>query len=268
MTTKLPDDIYIECDSSKFSRATSHKNTPGEFHTFLPLRYEIGHDERFEVACHDISFPVSWYNLEDDAYIIWKIDNEKQCKATIPAGLYGSASDLVKATNAAIEESVPTLYKALKQDFRFTYSPPMNMVDLTKSGGLIATSSIVAITPNLSKLLGYRLGDDGDEIKTCCDISNDIHTLYIHLDLIKDQNVGNQCEPVAQIIHVPTILTFGKIQQVTFIPRKYMQIALNEFDKIKISIKDGQGNVINFRFGTVRLWLHFRRCSVFNLPFV
>lgn len=260
MTTLLFDDFLVECDSST-SPLDSHKNEPGDFHFPLPLRYELGSDERYEVACLDITFPITWFNLEQDAKVTFSFDSSKTVlEANVYAGLYPDVSDLIEVINVAMDESIPTVLNSFRGLMKFTYQPTLNTVTLMRTGAAAVSGSILSLSPSLNILLGFFLGRPNRP----CDISNNIHNFYLHLDLIEPQIYGDRTSQISQIIHIPSRLSYGKIEKVSFIPRKYMCLSLTEFNQIKISIKDAKNNIINFRHGTVKVWLHIRRCHFMN----
>lgn len=255
MTTLLFDELSIECDSSKATN-DGHKNVPGDFHFPLQLRYELGDVDKYEVACCDIIYPISWYNLEEDAKIIWKLEKKDDIRAIVHASCYPDVSDLVDAINLALSESTPTDLITYRGMVKFYYESATNTVKLQSTLPSKITFSFTSFPSSLSSLIGYAPGSDTKQ----CDISNGIHSFYICLDLIEPQIVGNGKERVLQIVHIPNRLVFGKVEQLTFFPRKYMRLALNEFDKIKITIKDTKNRIVNFRSGCVKIYLNFRRC--------
>lgn len=258
MTTLLHEDLLIECDSSTQSK-DSHSNKPGDFHFPLRLRYELG-NVPYEVACCDIMFPTTWYNLKEDAVFTWGVPINDQSftdnmsyTGKLVAGLYADVIELCSALNSAIEASITDpIQKSNSIAGKFNYNHHINKVAWVPSSNLPITS--IKLPSSLSKLIGYYHPNKIEH----CDISNDLHIMYIHLDLVTPQIVGNRTEQVVQVLHLPSELTFGKIQKITFVPRKYIPVGLNEFQMIKISIKDGQNQVINFKQGSIKLWLHFR----------
>lgn len=260
MTTLLFDDLSVECDSSIPSNG-SHKNSPSDFYSVLPMRYELGDTDRYEVACCDVIYPMTWYNLEEDAKIVWTLtDNDSiQYKAIVHASHYHNVTELIEAVEQALDDSVPETDATLKGICKLKYDQASNIVKPMRNSSSKFTPYFTQFPASLTTLLGYSPRSSESNLQS--DISNGIHSLYIHLDLIEPQIIGNRVERIVQIIHLPDRLVFGKMEHVSFFPRKYFKLDIKEFDKMKVTIKDGKGRIINFRTGSVKLYFHFRRCS-------
>lgn len=255
MTTLQFDELLIEVNSSTTS-SDGHINEPGDFHFPLPLRYDLGDEHQYEVALCDFTYTVSWYNLESDAAIVWGFDSKNFYTANIPAGHYSDIHYLLEIVNAAIHTSKPD--KITRSSPKFVYNPGRNEVEFVEeesTSPFILTKPFITLPEILKRKLGYYSETD----HRSCNISNGLHALYIHLDIIHPQIIGNRMEPVLQIIHLPHRPVYGTVEKESFAIRKYFPLRLNEFQMLKFSVKDSHGNVVNFKYGTVKLWLHFRR---------
>lgn len=255
MTTLQFDDLFVECDSASQSTDTSHDNQPGNYHYRLPLRYELG-DIPYEVACCDFTFPLTWYNLETDVKLIWTVDNKISIyETTIYAGLYCDVTELIESINAAIRDSIVDFPTVIPPKFFFNRGKNKVGFLASRQNDPTLEPKIVAMPNELAKLLGYY----NENKILSCNMSNDIHALYIHLDVIEPQIVGSKLERVLQVVHLPDNLKYGKMEKVTFFPKKYVPLALKEFHMLKITVKDARGQILNFRYGSTKIWLHFRR---------
>lgn len=254
MTTLTFKDLLVECDSQIPAKNGNHKNTPGNFHASLQMKYDLGCLQDYEVCLCDITYPITWFNVSKDTKFQWGFDENHSFEATLYAGLYVDLDELVDSINNAINESIR---------LRSNMEPPQFLINnLTRrvewtprllTG--VNSKPFVKLPELLSRLTGYYSDDDVRPN----DISNDLHSLHVHLHVVRPQIIGSSLSQVIQVLHIPTKLKFGRVEKVSFSPRKYIPLDIKEFDTLKIMIKDVRGDIIDFKFGSVKLWLHFRQ---------
>ena len=103
-------------------------------HFFTPLPKEINLTGEWEVALVEISFPQSWYNVEQNVnkiiYGTISIQNRHTKTIYIPTGYYKNAEDLIKTINKNISSNKIKIqyntfnektYLTLSQNYRITF---------------------------------------------------------------------------------------------------------------------------------------------------
>jgi hypothetical protein len=246
--------FYLILDSNM--AAESKLNTPGNFEVSLPTRHDLS--EGYEVACTDISYPVSWFNVPEDTTFQVTEANERDHELTVHAGFYSSPQQLVDEINLQISKI--TINSVIP--VRLEYDVIANRIRSFPSQGIDGVevsddSPVITFHEPLSSLLG-TVGSNETNADGC-DMTRNIDSLFIHCDIVAPTPVSSQLKNVVQIAFIPSTLAAGQMIREKFFPRKYVQLAVTEFHRIRITIKDGASRPIDFKSGVVTVCLHFRR---------
>ena len=78
-------------------------NKTTEYHVSLPKNIELDGD--WEVGLHSISYPNSWYTLQDtvqDTHLYWADPSGFWFAAVVDYGYYGTIEDLIEAVNKTL----------------------------------------------------------------------------------------------------------------------------------------------------------------------
>jgi hypothetical protein len=241
---------------------TSHYSTP------LAKPINFGREE-FEVGLSQFSYVHSFYN------ITWPLTtltfkqarigtNEEEVTESpsvnfvfLSEGYYDDASVLTKEINK------------LKPD---SFKGRLNMDLISQKVRItLYEGETITLHKGLAKLLGYRdqvdfIYKDGVQIgnkkwvhyaQYVADLNPTMSSLYIYVDIIKEQFVGSSL--VKLIRSIPINGKNGDCINENFNSPNYVPVAYSDINAVEIKICDDYCELIQFKFGRAVVKLHFRR---------
>ena len=245
------------------------ENTMASFRNQLAGPLEL--TGSWQVALESIIFPTSIKNVTsvkikeypDDGYItdsISKVD-EKKTKREIPAGIYKNVFDLL---NAVVQDT--TL-----QRFEYIIDPVTDKLTLK----FAAREGISFEDEEIPSILGFKLPRDfigyrhvGYKMDTQLygqdnvpnehtgiypvDIACGSQLMFLYVDIIEHQYVGNVKAPILKIIDTERRLKNGSltvttpIQQKTFETPDFKPLLFHNIQNINVELRTGTGKIVLF----------------------
>jgi hypothetical protein len=93
--------------------------------------------------------------------------------------------------------------------------------------------------------------------ETEIDVNRGSHTFFVYCDVVQDSVVGDVKAPLLRSVIARG--RYGENVHEVFSKPMYLPLRTNQFDTIRISIKDESGRPIKFNYGNSCVTLHFRR---------
>jgi len=266
------DHFYVTVPSN-----TVATNKTSQFRVHLPQELDL--EGAWDVALVDIVYPYSWNNVPDPSdtltgyYLETSDDN---FKVTVPHGNYQTISDLLSGMASAhalgihlwqkltaeekdSEKKKKTAASTIPPTILFEFDPTVTRVTIDF---INARVQHVQFTPHLAYMLGFKdTLVKYSETKVMAeyppDLRGGIDGLFIYLDIIENQIVGNVMAPLLQI--VPVEGHYGSLIQKTFYSPHYLNVLSKKVSTLEVDIKNDLNRHINFNFGKVIMKLHFQR---------
>ena len=228
-------------------------NTLAEYKVKLPNHVEL--PGKWEVGLASITFPHTWHNIrEDDRRFYYDNGDDTFNVILLPTGYYSSISEVVDTMNEVMtKEGVRGI--SFQLDSR---SQKVTIV--------LTTKKRLGFESFLGVLLGFGGGVTLTKTTTAShvsDINATLHSLYIYLNIVGSQIVGDVFAPLLRI--VPTKGKNGDIITIQYDTPQYLPVTTKDFEILEVLLADETGKKIPFERGTVVLTLHFklRRPSYF-----
>lgn len=258
------------------------KNKTSSFTVQLP-RY-IQMEDDWEVGLVEIQYPYTFYTVSEahneielivydvtKAFSKFVHDNANTqarlrdsglpstkitCKLT--PGFFSSIADLVSAIDELVRSS--TDLRIIKYDSE-TNSIIIDNREVVM-GGKCIDSCILSDRLNLQ--LGYTPGVNiiTAPVQYIPNLNFGVpDKMIIYCDIVEPQLFGDKCAKV--LFTVNTLPegepTFGRAISSYIHSPHYIQVQANNFEAVRIDIRDVQGNLMPFQYGTLTIKLHFRQ---------
>ena len=220
-------------------------NTLTEFKIKLPERVDLV--GTWEVGLASITFPHTWFNIRKENEKFYYGDGGIWSVGILPIGYYTSVTEIVEAIDKEIKDDGVTGI-SLKLDTR---SQKVTVV--------LSAGKKLSFENDLGVILGF--GNDIILSKTTTapfvsDLNIGLQSLFIYLDIIDSQIVGDVRAPLLRI--VPARGKDGEIITVNFDNPQYVPLATKGFETVEILITDDTGRKVPFERGRVVITLSFR----------
>lgn len=225
----------------------------------------------------EISFPHTWYTIaatkpteEDDGtpwFLITSMNREDEqdysLYLSIGTGYYNGGEDVIDAINRRISKSLIAGWG------KKLYYPILRYNQINKKCEFEMMKNQTIIFSNaLKTMLG--LGDsqttrnskkDHDEWmgENVCDVSGDIHSLYVYCDILEHVAVGDSRAPLLRVVEAKGLN--GEIVNRCYDQPRYMPIQKKNFDSLEIDLRNDLGEKISFESGKLVVTLHFRKAQ-------
>lgn len=272
------------------SNTKEEGNLTGDYTCTMPDPIELLGD--WQVGLAEITYTNSWDTLRKAA--IWlstfNYDNvhagidtirPRVSYIRIPDGHYGTIQSLIDGIHAAIakfwmdESEMLTGIVGDNAALREAHAPFIAKIKRSKKGSVTLTydetihrvniklrqSQVqqMYLSPNLMSMLGlkYAVEENLVTAEYPPNLLGDVSTLYVYVDIIAPQIVGNVKAPLIRNIAVTG--DYGRVITVDFPNVHYVDLLNRSFQSITISIKSESGWTIPFNFGKTVVKLHFRR---------
>jgi len=225
-------------------------NSAAKFTTKLLQPIELD-DESWVVGLVEIIFPMSFFNVQKgrNSMLYTQKDNAVMEELKLNPGHYQSMDHLLQYVNAVsgFRESITLSYNAITGHVISKVAPDRKLF----------------LGPGIADILGYKSGES--EIKEGRHMSpynaklfNEIpQQLYIYMDLLVPQIIGDTCAPLLRIVGIEDVTTFGKVIVKTYDNPHYVPLLKRRFESIEIELRDAQGKLAPFQYGPTTIKLHF-----------
>lgn len=244
-------------------------------------------DGNWEVAMTEIQYPYTFMNVEDgeneiqletyeitDELIKWRL-NKSHDKGPAPLkslifintsilpGYYADIKDVIAAINSEIN-------KETKQATYFEFNALANKVGASNDIIEIGRKWIenCKLSPRLGLQLGYPPGSTIYSGVFAPHVVNNCSTIpekmLIYCDILDPQIIGDSWGKVLSVISTNAGIPrpyFGQPCSTMFNPPQYISVQSQNFESIKIDIRDIEGRLMPFQYGTLSVKLHFRRSN-------
>lgn len=258
--------FYVTLPSNA-SMTVYPNNTVTEYATKLPHALQL--DGQWEVGLTEMTYPLTWYNVEkDDCSIELEFSTTEHphgaiLKYPVPEGRYVSARELVEEIRRVVHKHLAKLI-----DFRNTSLKPadyFNVVfnDKTQKATIVAPDCKVVMSPKLADLLGFEscvLNQEKSEGVSAVDLNRGYNNLFVYCNVVVDGIVGDVRAPLLRTINVRG--QYGDSVREIFTKPLYIPLRRSCFDTIEISIKGETGRPVSFNSGSSCVTLHFKRISL------
>lgn len=231
--------------SSNVQALPGCKNTVANFTTKLRSKLDFASD--YEVAIVSVSYPKSWYNIEDEKI---SFANGVHKPLKLSNGYYYSAREIVDMINSSLKISAN--YDVPK----FFYDSKTHVTTRTFS-----SSDKPQLGPILSKrvrkLIGYYDHTVFSKVE-CSDIHVGYRSIFVYSNIVNYSYVGDSLSQLLRVIDVPPQAEFGEQITINFSNLQYRPLFHRAIDQIEIVFKSDTDDIIPFQIGRSYLTLHFR----------
>ena len=225
-------------------------NKTTSYRVKLPQAIDLNGD--WEVGLYSISYPITWYTLQNhENHIYYSKDGLIFQTAIVDYGYFGTMADLVKSVNAALKRNTGN------DNIRLTYNARTEKVTVH-----VKNSHQLVLMGRLSIILGFG----GEEIKITKTTTspyvadlNGTAMIYFYCDIVQPQVVGDTNAKL--IKSVPVQGKMGEVVAKTFTNIQYVTVQTKSFEDIEIILRDDTGRPVPFERGKVLVTLHFKQQS-------
>jgi len=262
---------------------TGSDNKTGHFTVTLPQTISLSGE--WEVAMTEIIYPYTWINFPR------KHESEGVYSTTFYVGVHHAVVkvEIPPAHYETVEYLITAINEALGDIQVKVNENDINSGEEEQGNGTIATTKLSKVIMfryntnskkvkmvimnrkvhfvNLSKHMAYVLGFSNNwntifsgtscEAKYMPDMSAGINTLYVYLNIIQPQLVGDSFSPLLRIIHVDG--RHGMTVEKVFFNRQYIPVMQKDFGQLEMHIKTDGNQDVQFDSGKVIATLHFQR---------
>lgn len=272
---------FVQYWMSNASMNMYPKNKPQEFkiHLAKPLQLK----GEWEIGLNSIFYPFSWHNIKSSAFEI-SFQRSDVVKSIISsgfdAGQFQDIPSLLTKLNARINADIqkyrqmlidnesptsnlfptPTKEKYIEfveDDKELTV--PKKIVMKTYTG-----AHSIIMTPNQYSVFG-TLGFDTSQTRIyidrvapfCPSLQMHQPALFVYSPIINEVDVGDVKAKLLSLVPIQ-----GKMNEVAYVRFEkpiYNRITHNYLSDIEVSIRDDQGDPVEFLLGKVMMVVHFRR---------
>lgn len=238
----------------------------------------------WEVALTEIQYPYTFTNVENDQteiqletveitedFIKWYTEKRSTVpmpfktqwsKHAILPGFYSSITDVIEAINQCVG-------KVTRQPSVFAYDQRSQRVASTND--FVEQGRKWIKSCKLSEKLGLQLGYPPNSlILTNGSIAPHVANpniivpdkMFIYCDILEPQIIGDSWGEVLRIVDTNAghnSPRFGQACSTAFNTLQYLPVLPLNFEAIKIDIRDVEGQLMPFQYGTLSVKLHFRQ---------
>ena len=263
--SKMTDSFSVYLDSDDKNSINNKTNSNMNFTIDLPQRLYL---DKWEVCLKSIILPCRIWNIYEEYKIYWETTYEengeiKNSYFEVQDGCYGI-------------EDILHLIKMSLSGIQVSYQRDSNRVNIGKKGKLCKKDTILCkLSPYLAKILGFTKDfEEEEEDYVIVFYSNYLKisrfspninllspkTIIVVCNIVEATIFGGECVKVLKVI--PNKMERnGDVVQYEFLQDEYVNLGINEFDRIQISICDVSGDNLNVDYKEIptRLQLEFRK---------
>lgn len=198
----------------------------------------------WEVGLAEIQYPHSWNNITTD--VKFEISNGiKTWPFLLKGGYYSSIPELLESMNSLILSCRDPPEVALH------YNSITRKVRLKSE-----TQHTLSVGAELSYILGMAPDRHVKKMAFTADITGGFNALYIYMDIVEHQMVGDFYVPLLRC--VPVRGQNNEYINICYDKPHYIPVSKHHIDTIAVEIKTDQNKNVPFRFGKLIVKLHFR----------
>ena len=222
-------------------------NTLSNFKVKLPEMVNLSGE--WEVGLSSITFPHSWYSItkENQTFFLDR-GNGVFLPAQINKGYYKNGKEVVEAISQTIRKNgidgIILDYKEVSEKIDFK----------------VKSKRRIAFENHLALLLGFEykkvIIEKNMSTPFVCDLNAGFQSLFIYLDIIDAQIVGDTRVPL--LCTVPAGGKDGEVITINYNNPQLMPLSRKEFETIEVLITDDKGEKVSFQRGRVLVTLNFR----------
>ena len=200
----------------------------------VKLPQSIDLEGNWEVCLYSVSYPNTWYTLQERSY--------------------NSMQELVKAVNKALAMNV-------NDNIKLTYNALNGKATVQLKNGYQLS---------LAKRMSIIWGFGGSYLEIIMKTTESPHvadlaamlTIYVYCNVVQPQIVGDTNAQLLKSILVEG--TFGDIITKTFSNIQYVPIQSRSFEDVEVLLRSDTGDPVPFERGKVVTTLHFRQLGYFT----
>jgi len=265
-------------------------NTIASFTTFLNKKIELKGE--WLVGISSIEYNKSWYNITNNQSInvydeSGKVESSNtldETKMFISSGYYKDEETLINEINNQLD----LVKNVVPPRLFFNKFNKICKIKLgeTNSGGQVYPK----FSDELENMLGFKNRNIQNNIynKTerfdksnkpeifvnknskkssyidgyhPIEINAGLYSIYVYSNIVYPSLVGDSFSQILKVVEVPNETEFGNTSTVHYQNIQYFPVLFNEISSIEIDIRDDSGNLIPFKFGRVRIDLHFKKAE-------
>jgi hypothetical protein len=255
--------FYVTLPSNA-SMDTYPNNTVTEYATKLPHPLEL--DGQWEVGLVEVTYPITWYNVErgECHFAIESDSGMKLGTIRLAEGRYETCRDIVNEIKRLVKKHVQRYYDARNETVN---QPDIITIDLSEKTQkvVIQTSGCkLVLSQKLAELLGFERThlprEDKYEAVSAADVNRGYNCLFVYCNVVVDSIVGDVRAPLLRSINVKG--RYGDSIREIFVKPLYIPVRRNRFDTIEVSIKGENGRPVSFNSGRSCVTLHFKRANI------
>ncbi len=241
--------FYVTLPSNTYN---TRNNTTDSFR--VKLAYSLELEGEWECALAAIQYPHTFENLTGQ-YFTCFFPNIPPMQVNIPSANYESIQQIITSINQAFQQAImhtPVInntaaeneeFDYFRDAFDVKYDLPIKRVSLTVRNIDIVLSEHLQYTLGYSADLAY-FRDAQYTADFPPDITGGFTSLYVYVDIIKAQLVGDILTPLLRI--VPIKGKYGRTIVNDYSKLHYVELLNKRFDSIEVSIKNDNNQAVRF----------------------
>ncbi len=83
--------------------------------------------------------------------------------------------------------------------------------------------------------------------------------MYVYSNIVYPSHIGDTFSQILRVVEVPNEKKFGDDVVIRYENPQYRNVLFDEISNIEINIKDDSNEIIPFKFGRIRIDLHFKK---------
>ncbi len=238
---------------SNASLDTFPDNKTSSYRVKLPQNIVL--EGSWEVGLYSISYPNTWYTLQDnfDTHVYYADRSGTFSTVYVSYGYYETVQELIKAMNKVLARDV-------NDNIKLTYNVLTGKVTVQLKNGyqLVLTGRLSIVFGFGGKEVLLKKTTQSPYVADMFPMS----TIYVYCDIVEPQIVG---DTNAQLLKtIPMEGKFGDVIAKTFTNIQYVPIRTKSFENIEILLRNDTGEPVPFERGKVVSTLHFRQHTYFT----
>ena len=253
------------------------ENKTSDFKVHLPKELDL--NGSWEVGIAEIFYPNSWYNIDSNDLWIYFVRGGVYIRTKPPGGYYQKESQFVQQLLNTMKQefklknqqliAAKTIDTEVDFSLDIKYNNQTQICEIhidhknsetTEDDSVNNSRSRLFMSVALANILGFSQRQfDTSGVFTgerSVDI-NAVTAIYIYCDIIQFRTVGHVLAPLLGV--VPVEGRSGALVSKRYEKIQYHSLSKRNIADIHISLRDDQGNFIQFRRGKVIVSLHFRK---------
>jgi hypothetical protein len=198
-------------------------------------------------------------HYETEEQLVMSIDDElKKFRCTIcPSITYNKVSKKINITPGEASES-KKLYPFFEKQVQDMLGLE-NDLKLNENHNYFPVEAITISSESVSLEFRPIVNSSWTDPIRPVEITRGYHSLYIYSNIAYPSYIGDAYAQILRVVEVPSEKKFGDDIVIRYENPQYRKVLMNEINEIEINIKDDSGELIPFKYGRVRIDLHFKK---------